>query len=131
MDGETALKFVRSRHSDTYGGDFSRSERQYALLTGIKDKIVSLKGAKNFDPILDSLIGSVRTDLDKNGVRGILTLIPNPKDYAISTIHLNEENVLIQSTGSGGQYILIPKEGINKWEQVQKYISNELSTEKE
>jgi len=131
LDGETALKFVRSRHSDTYGGDFSRSERQYALLTAIKDKIVSLEGAKKFNPLLDGLIESVRTDLDANGVKGIFDLIGNPKDYKFSQIHLTEDNVLIQSTSSDGQYILIPKEGINKWEQIKKYISEQLATVKE
>ena len=129
IDGEMALKFVRSRHSATYGGDFSRSERQYALLSGIKDKVITLEGAKKFDSILDKLIENVRTDLDKEGIKGIFTLIGNPKDYKVLQIHLTEDNVLSQSTSSDSQYILIPKEGINKWGTLQKYILEEIGKE--
>lgn len=42
MDGATALKFARSRHSATYGGDFARSERQMAILFGIKENFYHL-----------------------------------------------------------------------------------------
>ncbi|MBQ7073950.1 LCP family protein [bacterium] len=37
LDGATALKYARSRHSTS---DFSRSLRQQKILFGIKDKIV-------------------------------------------------------------------------------------------
>ncbi|MDR2540366.1 MAG: LCP family protein, partial [Candidatus Peribacteria bacterium] len=38
LDGETALKYARSRHSTS---DFSRSLRQQLIIMGIKDKILS------------------------------------------------------------------------------------------
>jgi anionic cell wall polymer biosynthesis LytR-Cps2A-Psr (LCP) family protein len=39
LDGATALKFVRSRHSTS---DFDRSLRQQLVIAAIKDKLFSL-----------------------------------------------------------------------------------------
>jgi LCP family protein required for cell wall assembly len=39
MDGETALKYARSRHSTS---DFDRAQRQQQLLVAIKDKAISM-----------------------------------------------------------------------------------------
>ena len=39
MDGTTALKYARSRHSNMDGGDFNRAERQKLVVTAIRDKI--------------------------------------------------------------------------------------------
>ncbi|NMB56740.1 hypothetical protein GYA19_02265 [Candidatus Beckwithbacteria bacterium] len=42
MDGTTALKFVRSRHSEgEEGTDFARSQRQQKVMEAIKDKLIS------------------------------------------------------------------------------------------
>jgi len=42
FDGETALKFVRSRHArGDEGTDFARAARQQKIMLGIKDKILS------------------------------------------------------------------------------------------
>ncbi|MDR0606777.1 MAG: LCP family protein [Candidatus Peribacteria bacterium] len=38
LDGETALKYARSRHSTS---DFSRSLRQQIIIMGIKDKLLA------------------------------------------------------------------------------------------
>lgn len=39
MDGETALKYARSRYTTS---DFDRSERQKLVIRAIKDKALSL-----------------------------------------------------------------------------------------
>ena len=44
MDGEAALKFVRSRNAEgEEGTDFARSQRQQKIINGLKDKIVSAR----------------------------------------------------------------------------------------
>lgn len=125
MDGETALKFVRSRHSDQYGGDFARSERQHAILSGIKDKLISIDAISQASPIFNKLVESVKTDLDSETIKQIITAIGNPVDYEISHIYLTEDNVFYSSTSSGGQFILIPREGVNEWSGVHKFISGD------
>ncbi len=51
MDGETVLKFVRSRASVQHGGDFARSQRQQAVILAMKEKLFSLSAVKKFDDI--------------------------------------------------------------------------------
>lgn len=126
MNGETALKFVRSRHSSEHGGDFARSERQYALLLGIKDKIISLEGAGKLNSILDKVTQNVRTDLASPGIKKLLSMLPDYTQYNISAIHLTEDNMLRSSVGPGGQFILIPKEGQNNFSGIQKFIRERL-----
>lgn len=48
MDGETALKFVRSRHgTNGEGSDFARSKRQQKVLEAIRSKILSVETLTN------------------------------------------------------------------------------------
>ena len=123
MDGETALKFVRSRHSDQYGGDFARSKRQHEILIAIKDKLITLDAIPQTSSLFTKLVDSIHTDLDKDALREMLTVFGNPGEYDIAHIYLTEDNVFYSSTSSGGQYILVPREGVNSWDGVHKYIS--------
>jgi len=127
MDGETALKFVRSRHSDQYGGDFARSERQHEILAAIKNKLISLDAISQTSSLFNKLVESVTTDLDTEAIKEILAAVGNPLDYQIAHIYLTEDNVFYSSSSSGGQFILIPREGVNEWSEVHKYISGDAS----
>lgn len=114
MTGEEALKYVRSRHGD---GDFGRSRRQFEVLKAILQKANIKDVSKAFD--------FVKTDLTKESVSSLLTEIGNPLEYSLSSIHLTDQNVLTSSKSSAGAYILIPKEGEGKFNEIKKYISEE------
>lgn len=129
MDGETALKFVRSRHSDTHGGDFARSERQQAVLTALKNKLITLGAIDNYPEFVDLLSNSLRTDLDLEELSSLIDLVGNPDEYDIRLVNLSTENVLIHATSSSGAYILIPQEGIGNWERVHTFIKESLNEE--
>ncbi len=126
MDGETALKFVRSRSSVQHGGDFARSQRQQAVLLAIKDKLFHLKNIEKIDDIFNQLINFVRTDLNLEAIKNIYEISKQPEDYKISLVNLNEENVLTSTKSIDGQFILVPKEGEGIWKGVQEYIYEEL-----
>lgn len=126
MDGETALKFVRSRHSGEYGGDFARSEKQFALLRAVANKLVSDEIFANGGKIVDSLMNFVNSDLTASGVKGLLGLVLDPAEYETTYIYLNDSNVLNASKSSAGAYILIPKAGQHDWSQVQSFIAGNL-----
>jgi anionic cell wall polymer biosynthesis LytR-Cps2A-Psr (LCP) family protein len=111
MNGEEALKYVRSRHG---GSDFERSGHQFEVLKAILQK-ANIKDISN-------LFNLVNTDLDLDKVNKILTDIGNPLDYAISYLGISDQNVLTQSKSSAGAYILIPKEGIN----IKDYMKESL-----
>ncbi len=123
MEGEVALKYVRSRHGD---GDFGRSERQTVVLEGLKEKLISLDIVKKSPKLLDAIIKNVKTDITLDEIKDFYDLVDNSEEYEITTVHLTEDNVLTPSSGSGGAFILLPKEGNNQWKQIQEFISNNL-----
>ena len=126
MDGETALKFVRSRHSDTHGGDFARSQRQQALLTALENKLISREALDNPKQLLDTLSGTFRTDADLQTVEELLSVLGNPEEYTINSVNISTDNVLANSTSSGGAYILVPKAGIENWDEVHTFVQSAL-----
>lgn len=123
MDGTLALKYTRSRHGDN---DFGRSDRQFAVLNAVKDKAISLDVVPKGGTLLSNLVAMVNTNLDVAGVKALYNLLGNPKDYQIVSIHLTDGNVLVDSTGPAGAFILIPKEGGGKWNAIQNYIFEKL-----
>jgi len=123
MDGTTALKFVRSRHSEQNGGDFARSERQHEVLNAIKEKILSKNILSSGNKVLEKLFASVTTDIDIKILKDVLSSVGNIQEYKINHIYINEENVLVSSKSSNGQYILQPKGGQGNFQEIIKYIS--------
>ena len=122
MDGETTLKFVRSRHSDQYGGDFARSERQHEVLEALKEKILSKNILGKGNEILEKLNNSVTTDININLLKETLEPLGNITQYQINHIYITEENVLTSSKSSSGQYILQPKSGQGNFQEIKNYI---------
>ncbi len=60
MDGELALKYVRTRHADS---DFGRLKRQQQVLMALRAKVLSLQALPQIPEILRTLGDSVQTDL--------------------------------------------------------------------
>jgi LCP family protein required for cell wall assembly len=129
MNGETALKFVRSRHSSQHGGDFARSERQQAVIVGIKDKLLSLDGLKKAPEFFGKMVGFVRTDLDKEVVTAVAKAIVDPQQYTLTKIVLSTDNVFRSAKNSRGQFILVPKAGQDQWGETRQLIKKELGKE--
>jgi len=127
MDGATALKFVRSRHSDTDGSDFARSSRQQALIQAAKDKVLSLGIINNFVPFVTQFASVLRTDVSISEGKKILDIMGDPRDYKIGTIVLSTDNVLKDSFSTDRQYILLPKAGQDNYSEIQSYIQSQLN----
>ena len=73
IDGETTLKFVRSRHgTNGEGSDFARSVRQEKVIQAIRSKVLSLETLTNpqkLGDLLNILGKSIDTDISiKDGV---------------------------------------------------------------
>lgn len=126
MDGTAALKFVRSRHSDQHGGDFARSERQQTILFAVMDKLISMDAVSKHAELYDQFKSVITTDITKGDVKEFVTKMGDPKDYQIRPINLTTENVFHESTSSNGQYILIPKAGIENWQEIHQFIDTEI-----
>lgn len=113
IDGETALKYVRSRHGD---GDFGRSERQFFFLKGLLAKNLSIS-------TITDLTKMVKTNLTISKIKTLVSMFGNPLDYEIKTVHLSDANVLTASKSSAGAYILLPKAGEGNFEEIKKFIT--------
>ncbi|MBU0570120.1 LCP family protein [Patescibacteria group bacterium] len=72
MDGELALKFVRSRNAEgDEGTDFARAERQQKVIVAIKEKVLSREILFSFDKLIklrDVLLEYTETDIDMSTI---------------------------------------------------------------
>lgn len=127
MDGNTALKFVRSRHSPQAGGDFSRSMRQKALLQGVKEQVFNVGFLPKMVPFITSLKQDFQTDIDLDTMASYASRAEEFKTYEIQSIAISEPETLKSSISSDRQYILIPKEGIDQWEGIHTFLQNQLN----
>lgn len=123
IDGESALKFARSRHGDS---DFGRSERQFAILTGIVKKLSTQSPFKNIEDVYKSLSRLVKTDLSLDEAIELFNLYGNPEKYEVTQIHLTDQNVLVSSKSNIGEYILLPRAGKNNFSNIKSYISEQM-----
>ncbi len=123
LDGEAALKFVRSRHGDS---DFGRSERQIAVLQGIANKLISLKSLNKLDQTVSTLFNMVKTDLDLGTIKSLSQVFGDSNLYKVNQIQLTSDNVLQNGTSSGGAFILTPKAGDLNFSEVKSYINSNL-----
>lgn len=127
MNGQQALKFVRSRHSSVNGGDFNRSVRQQAVLTAIQSRLFSLDAFQNAAEFFKNLRESVTTDINANQALMIASSLVKLKDVPTTQIYLNTNNVFTSSQSPNGAYIVIPKAGQDNWTQVHQYIQSQLN----
>src|SRR3989304_6853966 len=111
MDGESALKFVRSRHSDVNGNDFGRSLRQQVFMIGVKNKLLQVGSIPKLIMVANTLSKNVITDIDLKTALQIVSEQQNLSDFTIESVTLTTDNVLKESFSSDRQYILIPKDG--------------------
>lgn len=123
IDGETALKFARSRHGDS---DFGRSERQFSILNGIIKKLSTQSPFKSIKDAYKSLSGLVTTDLTLDQMVELFNLYGSPEKYEITQIYLTDQNVLVSGKSSIGEYILLPKSGKNNFDEIKEFISSKL-----
>jgi LCP family protein required for cell wall assembly len=124
MDGATVLKYVRSRHALEDGGDFGRSARQQQLMIAVKDKVLSVGFVPKIIPLLDELGGDVKTDFNLTTIRKFINLASTLKDYQLTTYIISDQNLLKDSRSRDGQFILIPKKGVNQWAGLKYFYKN-------
>lgn len=110
MDAETTLKFVRSRHSGTGGGDFGRTQRQQALITAIKEHLSSPSNWLSIVPTATRLYKTVATNLEMTQFIDLIQLVASPADYQIRSLTIDTSNALQEGWSADRQYILVPRQ---------------------
>lgn len=141
MDGETALKYVRSRKGNNdEGTDFARSKRQQKVITAIKTKITSLDVILNpvkLKDLYDAYSKNVDTNVDFGIIQNFYLLSKEIDFSKIKSVVLddrsaaNEGGILYAPEDTslyGGSYVLIPRSG--DFSQVRAYVQKYLFGEK-
>jgi LCP family protein required for cell wall assembly len=124
MDGVTALKYARSRHSPTEGGDFRRAERQRQVILAIKDKVINIGFITKVIPTIKTLTKNIKTDVNFTKMSELLGNALDLTKYIITPVALTDQNVLVDATSADGQFILIPRTGENNWDEIWRFITN-------
>jgi len=131
MDGVTALKFVRSRYSDSIEGtDIAREARQQKIIEAIKIKALSPKVFLNIKldlKVWNDLNKYIEKDIsDESGAfvaRKVLQSKGSLQKYLIP------ENLLFNppiSASFDRQYVFVPIAGNGNWEEINKWVEQVL-----
>jgi LCP family protein required for cell wall assembly len=124
LDGDTALKYIRSRHSGGYGGDFARGEKAQAILLAIGKKLLSEGKLNPTDATFKKLAGVIKSNVGLSTAGTILSTLGDLNSYSVKHIYLTDQNVLTAATSSSGAFILIPKAGSGNFDEVRKFVQN-------
>ena len=129
MNGELALKFVRSRNSESdEGTDIAREKRQQKVIEAIKEKLFSKDVI--FKPsvlrkLYDVTTSHIETDIDKNNAISIVKFLFESRNN-IKFLSIPEEMLQISQNDKkyDRQYVFIPKSG--SWKELQEWIKDSL-----
>lgn len=131
MNGETALKFVRSRHAEgDEGTDTARSARQQKVISAIENKLMDPKvylNPKKDLAIWKVVMSSLETDIN-NEVGVVLARKAFDARNSMNK-YLIPEDLLINPPISklyDKQYVFTPKLGNGRWEDIHKWIKEIL-----
>lgn len=128
FDGETALKYIRSRYSTS---DFDRMERQQQVVEATKNKLSSLKiwNLKEIAGIGQSLSSHIKTDLNPWEIWQVWETIKKISNnqiakYSIDEKFLMSDNVNLGGPPVGGASVLKPKTGLENYSEIKEFIQN-------
>lgn len=143
MDGETALKFVRSRHAKgEEGTDFARSQRQEKIIKVFMDKAFSLQIIVNPTKLIglyNAVEQSVDTDIAENEFDDFIKLAQKFQKAKIQSVVIDYGD---QEKDRGGllthppiddkynfEWVLIPRTGNNDYSEIHEFIRCKLTQE--
>ncbi|MFA5076334.1 MAG: LCP family protein [Patescibacteria group bacterium] len=128
MDGDTALKFVRSRHGNNgEGSDFARGERQRKVIMAVKDKIFSLNTLLNpiaIKGLIDQFNEHISTNLEIGQMLKLAQLGQGLTQDNITNAGLTDgpNGLLEVLIGEDGAFLLQPKGG--NFDSVRELVKN-------
>ncbi|MFH0937241.1 MAG: LCP family protein [Candidatus Daviesbacteria bacterium] len=131
MDGETALKFVRSRSgTNNEGTDFARSKRQQLVLQTFKDKVLSAETWTDLEKIV-GLIKTFGESFDSNIPQSqyleFIKMSRKVKEVKSFVLDSKGDNslLIVPEAWEYGAWVLIPPD--NDFSKIHKYIDDIFS----
>lgn len=140
MNGETALKYVRSRHgTGKEGSDFARSKRQEKVINAFKDKVFSVDTFLNpvkLVNLLTILQDSIKTDIKEEEYDDFAKLAQKMKGAKIKSaiVDTGDESedrygLLINppiSPEYRNQWVLSPRLGNGEYREIHQYVACQI-----
>ncbi len=132
MDGATALKYVRSRHSSdpNEGNDLARAARQQEVIAAIQAKAVSVETLTSISRIVavrDAVFSSIETDIVPEEAAVLARFLLNnrstQKTFVIDSSFLYSPP---ERLAPGKQFIFLPKGGT--WDGVHNWVNSVLAS---
>lgn len=138
MDGETALKYARSRKSpdNNEGSDFARARRQQNVITAVKEKVLSSETLLNPAKILgiiDAIKANLRlSDFTLEEIQAGLNLATKQKEISSGSYSFVLDPTIgnysvVEASNVGNLYVIIPKLGIGKTEGIKAVVQAIMS----
>src|SRR5260370_23144513 len=132
MDGETAIRYARAREplevcgkgtSENQGEltDFARSARQQII---IRAALAKVKQVSTWPKLFNALTALRHTIYTNMSLPDLAEFALNMDLNAAHPVGLSNQNVLVDSTSSDGQYILVPRNG--DWNAIVGYVKQQL-----
>lgn len=107
MDGELALRFVRSRHG-AGNDDFVRAGRQQQVIAAVRNKLTESNLLVALPGLLDAVKTTIATDVPQDRIADLAQAIQDADMGALRREVIQPPKYVTPATGAGGAYILIP-----------------------
>lgn len=124
MNGQTAIEYARARYvydNPAESTDFARSARQQIIMKAALSKIKSFSTWPSMYSALAALQKTIYTNLSLADLAQFALKMDLNNAHRVG---LSNQNVLMDSTSSDGQYILLPQN--NNWQLIKDYVKQQL-----
>lgn len=108
MDGQTALRYVRTRHQDD---DYQRGRRQQQVLLAIRDRLTRPDVIPQLPALVAALLNAGQTDLSPSELASLMCLGPKIERSDIRSLAIDGTMVLDWYT-EGGARVSIPNRSL-------------------
>jgi len=132
LDGATALKYARSRHSDPTS-DFGRAARQQQVLRAIRNKAFTrgtITNPRKINAILDAIGEHISMNIAPKEIPAFVALVNNLDTQNITTIVVDawKPRSLLRSARRGNLPGLVPRSG--DWSEIRELATTIFSRDK-
>ncbi|MBA7496081.1 Polyisoprenyl-teichoic acid--peptidoglycan teichoic acid transferase TagU [subsurface metagenome] len=124
LDGQTALKYARSRETTS---DFDRAKRQQQILVAIKEKAlqISFFDIKSISNLIKIIGDHFRTDLTFKEIERLIEIVKDVKaDTVITKVLDSSLKGGLVSSRINGMFILKPRAGLGNYKDIQAIAHN-------
>ncbi len=123
MNGEQALQYARTRHQD---GDFDRSKRQVQVLMAVRDKALRLDILPKLPQLLQTMRGTVETDLAPQEILALAQIAAKVKTENIKMASIDDTMTIETRTNTGADVLWPNRDKIGQL--MDRYIPQDNGT---